>query len=812
MKKPQQESTKVMIECDHEIDGRNLVVSIDGTSNQFGKKNTNVIELYNLILKEEEHNQLTWYNSGIGTYARPSWKSIDYYKQVLYHKVDLAIAWNFEKTVLEAYRWLSDNYRKGDCIFLFGFSRGAFQVRVLSAMIHKVGLIHKGNEAQIPFAYELYADPKSDELEVEVTEVGESGGEKMSMAERFKRAFSQKGVKVHFVGAWDTVSSIGIARGQKLLPYTIEGMKHVCYFRHALALDERRVKFLPEYAYGGTTTATDSKETRERMNAKPSDAKSRATEQDNVATNPEKGGSMKDRPQVKEVWFAGTHSDIGGGNVENPAMNRSRPPLRWMVFEAEAVGLRTAGFKGELSSLEMIEIKESLTWHWWPLEVLPLRRLTFTREETGTKETIKPHLGRKRKIQPGQKIHASLVLAQPKRKYMPKALPAKQMVNFWEKIDIEWLEVDVYDFIEKTVNTFLEEKAPTARQPLGKVDIAGLGRQALYDKVVNTCRVSKIDLEIRCQLLAYSVDILKARSSAQPLLRMIKSVEVREILKSGKENNENYNGNKIKEFIKGFTDHCVYTINSYEGIVSSVAFSPDGQHIVSGAYDGTVRFWDVRKGEEVQIFRGHTDNVNSVAFSPDGNWVISGSDDRTVWVWDVKMRMADGTILRGHTNWVTSVAFSPDSKWVVSGSSDKTVRLWNLENGEAEGKTFEGCTGSVHSTIRLWNVESGKAEGDPFEGHTSWVLSVAFSPDGKHIASGHADEVNSVAFSPDGKCIVSGSSDRTVRLWNVKTGEANGPPLEGHAGWVISVAFSPDGKHVASGSQDRTIRIWDVED
>ena len=133
-----------------------------------------MIELYNLILKEDEHNQRTWYNSGIGTYARPSWKSFKFYRQALSHKIDLAIAWcvqsslsgscsrftlcsfrKFERTILAAYRWLSDNYQSGDCIYLFGafekfdlhlfgakrylgFSRGAYQVRVLSAMIDKV--------------------------------------------------------------------------------------------------------------------------------------------------------------------------------------------------------------------------------------------------------------------------------------------------------------------------------------------------------------------------------------------------------------------------------------------------------------------------------------------------------------------------------------------------------------------------------------------------------------------------------------------------------------------------------------------------
>ena len=77
----------------------------------------------------------------------------------------------------------------------------------------------------------------------------------------------------------------------------------------------------------------------------------------------------------------------GGGNVQNTGMDRSRPPLRWMVFEAGAVGLRTALFERELSSKEQIEIKESLTGFWWLLEIIPFKRLTFTRRPDGKKET-----------------------------------------------------------------------------------------------------------------------------------------------------------------------------------------------------------------------------------------------------------------------------------------------------------------------------------------------------------------------------------------------------------------------------------------
>lgn len=112
------------------------------------EKNTNVIELYNLILKEVEDNQKTWYHSGIGTYVRPSWKSLKFYKQTLYHTIDLAIAWcalsghplepsftscafrDFQRTVLGAYHWLSDNYIPGDCIFLFGMSQQCVRITV----------------------------------------------------------------------------------------------------------------------------------------------------------------------------------------------------------------------------------------------------------------------------------------------------------------------------------------------------------------------------------------------------------------------------------------------------------------------------------------------------------------------------------------------------------------------------------------------------------------------------------------------------------------------------------------------------------
>ncbi|KAJ6487444.1 WD40-repeat-containing domain protein [Mycena vitilis] len=140
---------------------------------------------------------------------------------------------------------------------------------------------------------------------------------------------------------------------------------------------------------------------------------------------------------------------------------------------------------------------------------------------------------------------------------------------------------------------------------------------------------------------------------------------------------------------------------------------------------------------------------------------------------------------------------------------------------------------------RLLKVTKGQTEQWPatvavLERHTYWVMSVAFSSDGKHIVSGsddgtiriwdaesgeqlgdprqgHTNGVQSVAFSPDGKHIVSGSDDKSLRIWDAESGEQLGGPLEAHTREVTSVAFSPDGKHIVSGSRDKSLRIWDAK-
>ena len=118
----------------------------------------------------------------------------------------------------------------------------------------------------------------------------------------------------------------------------------------------------------------------------------------------------------------------------------------------------------------------------------------------------------------------------------------------------------------------------------------------------------------------------------------------------------------------------------------SVAFSPDGQYLVSGSWDKTVKLWLVKSGECTRTMEGHSEPVCSVAFSPDGQYLASGSGDKTVKLWHVESGECTRT-MRGHSHFVYSVAFSPDGQYLASGSRDETVKLWSTPHRERRLQT-----------------------------------------------------------------------------------------------------------------------------
>src|SRR5215217_1708287 len=155
-----------------------------------------------------------------------------------------------------------------------------------------------------------------------------------------------------------------------------------------------------------------------------------------------------------------------------------------------------------------------------------------------------------------------------------------------------------------------------------------------------------------------------------------------------------------------------HTLTGHSDEVHSVAFSPDGQFLASGASDYTIRGWNAHTGRPVGTLAGHVGRVSSVTFDPKGELLASGGFDKTVRVW--KLPNGEPFHTLNHSDWVFSVVFSPDGKVIASGGADKEIKLWNLE------------TGGLLRTLA---------------GQAHWVLSVVFSPDGKSLISGSADRM-----------------------------------------------------------------------
>jgi transcriptional regulator with XRE-family HTH domain len=238
--------------------------------------------------------------------------------------------------------------------------------------------------------------------------------------------------------------------------------------------------------------------------------------------------------------------------------------------------------------------------------------------------------------------------------------------------------------------------------------------------------------------------------------------------------------------------------------VYSVIFSPEGNLILTGSYDGLARLFDAKTGQEVREFTGFTKGVRAI-FSQGGQSIFISSVDGKAQMLDVKTGKVQQSYYSQGDPGLTDIKVSPDGKYVLTGGGDGIARLWDAKTGAAI------CQ---------------------LKGHTDQLREVAFSPDGRYIATssidltarlwktrgcellrvftGHTDELASVDFSPDGKYVVTGSWDNTARLWDVNTGQELRQYI-GHGYWVNSVRFSPDGKFLLTGSCDKTAKLWDVQ-
>jgi WD40 repeat protein len=207
------------------------------------------------------------------------------------------------------------------------------------------------------------------------------------------------------------------------------------------------------------------------------------------------------------------------------------------------------------------------------------------------------------------------------------------------------------------------------------------------------------------------------------------------------------------------TGEVTLTLTGHEAEATAVAFSPDGQRLVTGARDGTARLWDAASGEEQHTLLTGAP-VFDVAFSPDERFVVAGGDYGTVTVFDAATAERVG-ILEGHNrnHLVFGLAFVPDGRLVTAG---------------------------LDGTARVWDVESGNE---------------------LVVFRGHGAPVNRVAVSPDGTRVATVGDDAAARLWDPTTGQES-LSLFGHEPVVYGVAFSPDGRFLATSSTDNTAALY----
>lgn len=382
----------------------------------------------------------------------------------------MAVAFALGQHVRDGYEFLMQNYVDGDKICLFGFSRGAYTARALAGMLHKVGLLPACNHQQVPFAYQMYS--KDDPL-----------GWKMSRD--FKKTFSAD-VDIEFIGVWDTVSSVGFLK-TRVLPFH-KSNSAVHYFRHALALDEHRAKFKAGQWVSlqeDHPTSPQPKKTSRSLSLPIFEKKEEVDKRQLQQAFDMQEKDINDT-DVREVWFAGAHCDVGGGAVSNETRHQlSRIPLRWMIRETfkcntgilyKAEDLREMGLDvhslypmvrprpdpimslppslldkydklyhlaitgktdkvpPELAEYVSEELEDyfdalspindmlKISKAWWILEVWPIREW-FQEKDTTWKRAIKLNLGRYRTIRERTpKVHTSVRLRQDKLGYKVKPI------------------------------------------------------------------------------------------------------------------------------------------------------------------------------------------------------------------------------------------------------------------------------------------------------------------------------------------------------------------------------------------------------
>lgn len=326
---------------------KNIIICCDGTGNEIKENQSNVLKFFRVLKKSD--TQIAYYDPGVGTIGNSDpWSRFKHKAKGVF---GLVTGYGLDENVLDAYKFLIRNYQPDDKIYLLGFSRGAYTVRVLAGFINMTGLLAPEQENLSQYALTAYkqASEKDD----------------FQIAWRFQEVTAARRVTIRFMGCWDTVGSVIVPRPDRFYLPSLEELpftrKNSCVqvFRQALAIDERRRMF--------------------RI--------TRWEEPQLFKFNPFVKDADASPQDIKQRWFSGVHSDIGGGYPEAQS-GAAKLPLRWMVeqarehdvvFRERMVDRLVCGNNPKNSSRNYVtpdanaDLHDSMNFAWRILEWLPKR-------------------------------------------------------------------------------------------------------------------------------------------------------------------------------------------------------------------------------------------------------------------------------------------------------------------------------------------------------------------------------------------------------------------------------------------------------
>ncbi|PYH91834.1 sporulation associated protein [Aspergillus ellipticus CBS 707.79] len=474
---------------------RELVLCFDGTGNTYrvDGEESNILKIFRMLDRRKE-NRFCYYQPGIGIDITPGAfanLAIRPFRDLAAPTaIEEAFGTSFGQHVINGYRFLARRWQQNSHIYMFGFSRGAYTARFLNEMLDFVGLISADNEEIIPFVWEAFTRYKLARNEQQRKDA-------KYFLTMCRETMCRPVGRVHFLGLFDTVNSVALLNSKLFNTDLEETQPAPRIMRHAVSLDERRIKFQPVLfsqlqAHGGfcrVSTWVDREEREFQITH-------------GIAPEP------PSRTSFEEVYFCGDHSDVGGGWPCEPGSKRwvaSQIPLMWMVEEAIDAGLtfdpkqlnelgcnatQTGYDKKIVADATRTPLHDSLmyksgktleTMFWRVLECLPFKRPKVAPD--GTVQETRWHVAGLRRPMPNKaKLHFSVI---DRLRQDPDYRPYNLGVGHLRGQDLGWMIQQWREVVhdkEKGYDKEIEDR-PSAKNRHGKEDEKTLCRYRVWHHV-----------------------------------------------------------------------------------------------------------------------------------------------------------------------------------------------------------------------------------------------------------------------------------------------------------------------------------------